>query len=689
MRFLATDVGGTFSDIVLVDDETGRHYIDKVPSGARGTAAPIAAGIRQILEQAGLRAKDVDLFVHGFTVSTNALLMGNGARALLVTTKGFRDVLEIRNQLRPALYSVTTARSSPVIPRNRVFEVSERVDAFGNIVEDMSKSAIAEVVEAAADAQPEAIAICLTFAHLNPDHELRLAQAFHLRLPQTPVYLSHKVNPQVEEWPRANTTSIAAYVGPIVDGYLTELEATLKDEQFEAPLRIMHSDGGVATPTSSRINPAHTLLSGPAGGVVAAVDLIGKLDIADAITFDMGGTSADFSAIVDGEARMVGDRMISGHRLRLPTLDVETISAGGGSVGWIDMGGALRVGPHSAGSVPGPACYPNGGNEPTITDAAVVMGLLDPDFYLGGRITLNADKARFAIKTKLAAPLGVSVEKAAIGVIRIATAGMAQAIRTLCVERGVAPRRLWLVAFGGAGPLFSSFLAEALEMRGVIVPAHPGVFAAEGLLLSDIRHTAQGPSNGLVTNISRARVFAENAERLKKTTDSQLVQDGIEEDRRRFRCFAGLRYVGQFHELKIEISPTILAKWDAETVLSQFHKQHEKVYGHSDSASPVEFVSLQVDALGRIDRPDIGDNVGGGDLEVSHSTTPGERQALFDIARGFENTQVIDRSSLVQGMQVSGPAIINQLDSTVIILPEETATVGMRDTILITKKETP
>lgn len=686
MRYLAADVGGTFTDMVLVDGKTGQHYVEKVPSGARGAAAPIAAGVRQILTQADLEPEAVDLFVHGFTVSTNALLMSAGAKAVLVTSTGARDVLEIRNQLRPALYSVTRSRPAPVIPRNRVFEVDGRIDAYGNLVTEMSDASLTATVESVAASEPEAIAICLTFAHLNPDHELRLAQALRARLPDTPVYLSHKVNPQIEEWPRANTTSIAAYVGPIVDSYLTQLEETLKQERLTAPLRIMRSDGGVATPPSARVNPAHTLLSGPAGGVVAARGLIAQLGIADAITFDMGGTSADFSAIVDGEARMVRARTISGQPLRLPTLDVETISAGGGSVGWIDLGGALRVGPHSAGAVPGPACYPEGGEDPTVTDAAVVLGLLHPDYYLGGRITLDASAAEKAVREKIAEPLGISVEHAAYGVMRVAAAGMAQAIRTLCVERGVDPRRFWLLAFGGAGPLFSGFLARILEMRGVIVPAHPGVFAAEGLLMSDIRHTAQAPCAGLVTDPDSAETFAGIAGRLRAETDAMLAEDGIETAHRRFRYSAGLRYVGQFHELDVEIQSETLADWDQAAVLQAFHLQHERVHGHADADSPVEFVSLQVDALGRIDRPDVlGNTVRTDSAELPDAT----RTVIFDPEDGPVETRVIDRSSLNVDDKVHGPAVINQLDSTVIVAPGDVATVYPCHSILIESEAKP
>lgn len=682
MRYLAADVGGTFTDIVLVDSDAGCRYIDKVPSGARGAAAPIADAIHQILGPAGLGTDDIDLFVHGFTVSTNALLMSAGARAALVTTKGFRDVLEIRNQLRPKLYSVTSARPEAVITRDRVFEVDERIDSFGQVVRPLSQQEIARVADEIAAVRPESVAVCLTFAHLNDMHEAALAQALSERLPRVPVYVSHKVNPQIEEWQRSNTVSIAAYVGPIVDRYLKELEQTLAEHAVKAPLLIMRSDGGVATPQSSRINPAHTLLSGPAGGVVAGRALSAELGIGNVITFDMGGTSADFSAIVEGETRIIGERMISGHPLRLPTLDVETISAGGGSVGWIDLGGALRVGPQSSGSVPGPACYPNGGADPTITDAALIVGLLDPDSYLGGRIKLDAEAARRAILEKVANPLGVSVEEAAHGMIRIATAGMAQAIRSLCVERGVDPRTFWILGFGGAGPLFSGFLVHELEMRGSIIPAHPGVFAAEGLLMSDIRHSSQSPATGLVTDDGQVRRFRERAEELRLETDRMLGLDGIADSRRSFRCFAGLRYVGQFHELRIEVG-SVKEQWNAGNVLQRFHEQHQTIYGHSAPDVAVEFVTVYVDALGRIDRPA---GATGKAAAVASAGGTGVRKVLFDPAKGFIDARVLDRRSLTEGDEVAGPAILNQLDSTVIVGVGEVARIAKHQTILIERK---
>ena len=495
MRYLAADVGGTFTDLVLVDVDpatgAGRVHLDKVTSQATGSAAGIADGITRIAAAAGLRPADIDLFVHGFTVGTNAFLTRNGAKVALVVTKGFRDILVIGSQSRPDLYSLTSRKPEAVVPRSRTVEVDERVDAFGNLVTPLTESEAARAAVAVAALNPQAVAVCLAFAHLDPRHERMLEAALKKALPEVPVYLSSRVNPQIEEYPRANTTAVAAYVGPVIDRYVRAVEARLADIGFKSPLRLMRSDGGAATARAARDNPAHMLLSGPAGGVIAGAALARDLGVKNLITLDMGGTSADFSVILEGHPTMVPGREVAGQPLRLPTLDIESISAGGGSIARVDVGGALRVGPSSAGAVPGPAAYGQGGTDATVTDAAVVLGILDPKEFLGGDIPLDPDRAREAVERAVATPLGLTLEEAAAGIIAIACANMNQAIRTLSVERGHDIRGFSLLAFGGAGPFCAVFMARELGMAEVIAPRHPGVFAASGLLMTDLRHTAQ------------------------------------------------------------------------------------------------------------------------------------------------------------------------------------------------------
>lgn len=673
MRVLSADVGGTFTDLVLVDSVTGALTVAKVPSAERGSAAPVLRGIKRILSLAKLQPRDLDLFVHGFTVATNALLMRAGARAALIVTEGNRDILKIGNQQRPKLYGLTQSKPEPVIPRSRTFEVAERVDSFGQVVQPLAAREVDQVVAKIIALKPDACAICLNFAHLYPPHEQALKKALAARLPDMPVYLSSEVNPQIEEYPRANTTAVASYVGPIVDRYVRHLEGDLESEGIGSPLRLMRSDGGVATPRAARLNPANTLLSGPAGGVIAGQYLGRQLGVDNLITFDMGGTSADFSAIVDGAPRKVRARTVDGQPLRIPMLDIETISAGGGSVGWVDRGGALCVGPYSAGAVPGPACYGQGGTKPTLTDAAVVLGLLDPAAYLGGELTLDSELARRSIRDEVASKLDLSLEEAAYGMIAVANAKMTQAIRSLSVERGLDVRRFSLLAFGGAGPLYAPYLADNLQMMEVIAPRYPGVFAAQGLVQSDIRYSAQTPFWHAFSDLHEKDI-GQGFENLAREVDAELAADGIAPDKRRFTFSADVRYIGQFHELEIPLAfERRHGWWDAAQVTRNFVAAHERLYGHADTDAPAEFVNLRVESIGLLDLPAPA---------ASRSSTTyrpeprGVRRVFIDRESAWRDCAIYRRDDLKEGALVDGPAIIEQLDSTILVPGGATARVG-------------
>jgi N-methylhydantoinase A len=370
MLYLSTEVGGTFTDLVLIDTESGEMLVDKVPSSGR-RADSVTAGVARVLKRAESSIESLSKFIHGSTITTNAMLTRTGASAVLVTTKGFRDVLEIGNQRRPKLYSLSERPRSPLIPRSRVVEVAERMDAFGEVVTPLSDSETERVVQQLVSMNPEAIAVSLLFGYQNSAHESALARRIRLALPNVPVYVSSEINPQVDEYLRTNTTCAAAYVGPEIDAYLTSLEGALKDAGLKTPTMLMRSDGGVATPAGIRKNPATMLLSGPAGGVIASAALGEAIRAENIVTFDMGGTSADFSLISGGRPSRSSERVLTGEVLRFPMLDIETISSGGGSIAAVDHAGALNVGPHSAGAVPGPACYSKGGELPTLTDALV------------------------------------------------------------------------------------------------------------------------------------------------------------------------------------------------------------------------------------------------------------------------------------------------------------------------------
>jgi N-methylhydantoinase A len=684
MRYLAADVGGTFTDLVLVDVDpltgAGRVHLDKVTSQATGSAGGVAEGITRIAGAAGLAPGDIDLFVHGFTVGTNAFLTRSGAKVALIVTRGFRDTLVIANQSRPELYSLTSSKPAPVVPRSRTVEVDERVDAFGEIVMPLGEAEAARVAAAVAALAPQAVAVCLTFAHLHPEHERMIEAALREALPEVPVYLSSRVNPQIEEYPRANTTAIAAYVGPVIDRYVRAVERRLADIGFTSPLRLMRSDGGAATARAARDNPAHMLLSGPAGGVIAGAALARDLGVGNLITLDMGGTSADFSVILDGAPTMVPGRDIDGQPLRLPTLDIETISAGGGSIARVDVGGALRVGPGSAGAVPGPAAYGQGGAEATVTDAAVVLGILDPREFLGGDIPLHPDLARAAVERAVAEPLGLTVEEAAAGIIAIACANMNQAIRTLSVERGHDIRGFSLLAFGGAGPFCAVYMARELGMAEVIAPRHPGVFAAAGLLMTDLRHTAQSAWQHPLAKAAAGDLGARLAH-LRRELEDELGRDGVADADRYFRFAADMRCVGQFHQLTIPLpAPDGLGWWNPEKLVAEFHAAHEKAYGHADARVPVEFVNLRAEGFGRVPKPPAPPDP----APAAGAPAPyARRRVHVDRVTGWCDAAIHRRDDLKPGHRLAGPAIVTQRDSTILILPDQTALVDRGGVIRI------
>jgi N-methylhydantoinase A len=551
-------------------------------------------------------------------------------------------------------------------------EVDERRDAFGNIVKVLTDEEVRRATLELASLEPESVAICLGFSFLDASHEDRLEGEIQKQLPGVPVYLSSRVNPQIEEYPRANTTAIAAYVGPVIDRYVATLDQALAADGVNAPLRLMRSDGGVATPHSARENPAAMLLSGPAGGVIAGAAMARSLGVPDLVTFDMGGTSADFSVIAGSEPRTVTQRKLDGQPLRLPTLDIETISAGGGSIAHVDLGGALRVGPQSAGAEPGPACYGQGGTDATVTDAAVVLGILHPAEFLGGEIPLDESLAREAVRLKVAEPLGLSLEAAALGVFRVANAGMIQATRKLSIERGLDVRDFALLAFGGAGPIYAPFLARDLDMAEVLVPLNPGVYAAQGLLMSDIRHTSQTAFQRRFVGVVETEL-TERLLSLRDELDRALERDGIDEGERRFRYLADMRCSGQFHELLVPLpEPDGDGWWQPQAVAKTFHAHHERTYGHTDADSPVEFVNLRVEGFGRTAKASFPRAT----ATASGAPEPASwRPVCLDVEAGFCDTPVYRRATLIPGHSVPGPAIIIQRDTTTVVLSGQHASV--------------
>ncbi len=679
--FLAADVGGTFTDLVLLNAAGGTVLLDKVSSAATASGEGVLTGVERLCSRAGIAPHEIQLFVHGFTVGTNAFLTRQGARALLLVSAGFRDLLLIGDQMRPQLYDLQVTKPSPVVPRRLTLEVKERLDAFGKPVVALEAQEVDRLAEAVAALEPEAIAICLAFSFLNDAHELALAQGLSVRLPGVPIYLSSRVNPAIEEYPRANTTAIAAYVGPVVGGYVARLGKRLSKNGLDAPLRLMRSDGGIATPRAVQDNPAQMLLSGPAAGVVAGAELAAELALSDLVTFDMGGTSADFSLIRGGRPQRVPERVVAGQPLRLPALDLETISAGGGSIASVDLAGALKVGPDSAGAEPGPACYGRGGDKATVTDAALLLGLLSADSFLGGEIPLDQAAAECAIDAQVARPLGIARDQAAAGILAVAIANMVQAIRTLTVERGHDIRGFALVAAGGAGPLYAGTMARELGMAEVVVPAFPGLYCALGLLQSDLLHVRQRAWRRSLAAIDAAELGAAMSG-LAGALEADLDADGVAQSAQRIEFEGDLRAEGQFHQLQIPLpTPDDAGWWDATTLAAAFHRRHEQVYGHADPAEAVEIVNLRARGVGRMVRPSVPRP------EPAKEPLPpplGQRRAFLDRTIGWQDSPLWQRESLAPGHCLEGPAIIMQRDSTTVVLPGQGLRVDASGALRIT-----
>jgi N-methylhydantoinase A len=626
---IGVDVGGTFTDLVGVG--ASGVVRAKVPS----TPADQSRGVLAALDACGAEPGAVDALAHGMTVATNALLERRGARTALVTTEGFRDVIEIGRQARAALYDLTLHRPPALVPRDLRFTVRERCTPDGVLV-PLDDDSLAACVEAVAAARPDAVAVCLLFGYLHPEHEQRVADAVARALPDALVAASHRVLPGFREYERTATTAATAYVGPLISRYLERLRAAVADAGMPEPL-VMTSAGGVVDVVTAAGNAAACALSGPAGGVVGAGHVAAASGYRSVLTFDMGGTSTDVAPIVDGVVAATTERIVAGVPLGLPAVDVHTVSAGGGSIAWVDTGGALRAGPHSAGAEPGPAAYGRGGTEPTVTDANLALGYLADGARLGGEVVLRRGLALEALE-RLGRPLGLDPWRTAEGVIRVANAEMVRALRVISVERGLDPRDFALVAFGGAGPLHACALADELGIRTVLVPRESGVLSALGLAISDVRRDHAGPPRGDVAGAFAALERAAAAD----LPGAELTRS------------ADLRYRGQAYELTVPGA--------AETDLVEaFHLAHERRYGYRADA-PVEVVSLRVQATRPTPKPALTEPAGAADEVV------GARRVVLDGRERAAN--VHDRERMGAGSLVGGPAIVELPEATCLVAPD-------------------
>jgi N-methylhydantoinase A/oxoprolinase/acetone carboxylase beta subunit len=671
MLLLGVDIGGTFTDLALYDSERDDVHVHKVPSTPDDPGRALVAGMTQLCAEAGVEPGALAGILHGTTVATNAVLEHRGARTGMVTTEGFRDVVHIGRHQRPQHYSVMQDipwQAKPFIRREHRHTVPERIaPPVGEVVTELDEDAVRGAARALRAAGVEAVAVCFLFSYLDPAHEERAAAILREELPDCFVTASAAISPQFREFERFTTASMNAFVGPGTGRYLERLQRSLRDEGVRSDLLVMTSNGGVAGLEAAAERPVTLMLSGPAAGVLGGMwagSLAGRRRL---ITLDLGGTSADIGIVTERGATEASarDTQIAGYPLLVPMLDIETIGAGGGSIAHLDEGGAFRVGPRSAGAHPGPACYGLGGAEPTITDAHLVLGRIDPERFLGGDMVLDRSLAETAVDG-LAERLGLDRAAAAEGILRLANAGMAQTIRSITVERGHDPRGFSLVAFGGAGPLHAAELAELLEVPEVFVPPHPGITSAAGLLTSDLRYDAMRTVFMVEGAIDGERINAQLAE-LGEELRERLARDGVAAAELRTTWALDCRYAGQGYELRVPLGP------DGYTpaTLADFHAAHEREYGHR-FADPIEIVNLRVTAVGRRPKLERVRTEAGSVAAATIAEAPTSWRVDGELAE--LPTPRLARERLPHEEPVPGPAILIQRDTTIAVPPGWTAT---------------
>ncbi|HWV83813.1 MAG TPA: hydantoinase/oxoprolinase family protein [Capillimicrobium sp.] len=670
---IGVDIGGTFTDVVMMrGNALVRH---KLPSTPHDPSVAFLDGIDGL----GVSLADVDLVAHSTTVATNAAITGGGARTLLVTTEGFRDTLLMRRTNRADQFNLWWKPPAPLIERRHIFEAPERLDAHGNVRRALEPAQAEALAAQLAELQPEAVAIVFLHAFVNPEHELTMLQAVRAACPDAYVCASHEVLSEILEYERTSTTVLNAMVGPVVRGYVARAGAALSDRGYAGDLLISSSSGGMMTPEVTAALPAKTMMSGPAAGVVAASSVARAAGFDHAISFEMGGTSLDVGLIEDGEVRRGQAWNVAFETpVRLPVVDVSSIGTGGGTIAWIDRGGGLRSGPLSAGADPGPVCYGRGGTQPTNTDAQVVLGRLDPERFLGGGMRLDLDLAVEAMRTSLAEPLGLSPVEAAAGVLTVAENSMVEALRLSTVHRGRDPRDFVLVAGGGAGPLFAPGVARLMNIPTVIVPPWPGLASAVGLLMMEIRHETSRSLLAPLRELKDSQIVGA-LRALGDQVVEELEQDGVDVATATLTYEAEVRYFGTSHALTIPLEESGAS---AEALRTRFLEQHEREYGYTvpPEVAEVELATLRAAAVVATDSLE---------LEAQPLTHEGEaapvsaRREVYYADSGWVEVPVHDRDALRGGMVVTGPAIVEQTDTTTVLLAGMRATVDAYGNLII------
>ncbi len=670
----AVDIGGTFTDVAAFDEQTGRLLLGKWST----TPTRLVDGVLKALERAEIDLRETAMLIHGSTVVINALIERAGARTALVTTRGFRDVYEIGRINRPESFNLFTRKHEPLVPRELRFEVSERLDAQGDVLVPFDEAEARALARRLATMDLDAVAVVFLHSYRNPAHELRMQAILQAEAPHLFVAVSHEISREYREYERTSTVAANAYVGPKVSAYLDQLEERTAAAGFRGSLYLVQSNGGLYDPAAARRQCILMLESGPAAGVAGAAVVCQRLGIADAICFDMGGTTAKACVIEAGLPRSASDYFVGGYArglaLRIAALDVHEVGTGGGSLARVDRQGRLHVGPQSAGADPGPACYGRGGSQPTVADADLVLGRIDDRGHLGGELALDRELARGALQETVAAPLGLSVEEAALGIVRLATASMAYAVRAVTVERGLDPRDFAMLAYGGGGPLHAAGVARELLIPTVVVPQAPSVFSAVGMLAADLRRdyvrTCFLPLRDADLGAVEATYQEMAAEGLAALEPARAHYEALGVVRA-----ADMRYVGQEHAVLVAVPDDLTAPDSREALKAAFDAAHEQRYSHSAAAEQAELVSLRVTVIASVRKP-APPRLPQGAAEPPPEALRGQREIYLDEERGRVACPAYRRECLLAGNRIAGPAAIDEYGTTTLLLPGDEAVVG-------------
>jgi N-methylhydantoinase A len=667
MYRIGIDVGGTFTDFTLIDERDGTVRFHKVPSTPSDPSEAIASGIADLMRLHDVDPAQIAQIGHGTTVATNLVIERKGARAGLITTQGFRDVLEIGRQVRPHLFDYSVTRAPAMVAREFRKAVPERIDARGNTLIELDRNAVRDAVAQFKAGGVETVAICLLHSYRNPAHEQAVKAIVQEQMPDVYVSVSSEVLPEFREFERLSTTVVNAAVGPRMQRYLDRFLERVKALGIGIEPFTVHSNGGLMSIGTVRSFPVRTCLSGPAAGVVGAAEIGRAAGFPNLVTFDVGGTSTDVSLIHGGKPLFSSNAEVAGYPVKTPMIDIHVIGAGGGSIAWMDDAGSLKVGPHSAGAVPGPVGYARGGTQPTITDAELTLQRLNPVALLNGRMKVDVEAARRVITERVAKPLRLSVEDASEGIIHIANANMSRAIRSVSTERGYDLSDFALFAFGGAGPLHATEVAEECGIPVVIVPQEPGTLCARGILLSDVSFDFVRTQIALLDAESWRRVCSTVSE-LKREADAWLARERVAAGERSFRCFIEARYEGQNFEVIVPMDEVVEGSLDA--FIERFHNEHKREYGYEVRDRGIEIVNCRLQGVGRLVKPPHRAPAGAGDAQAART---GHRRVYHGKRHGWLETPVYDRTHLAAGAVVNGPAVVEEMSSTTVLAPGHVA----------------